>query len=399
MTTRKLRETWYVDLRFRHHRYRLKSPVNTRRGAEEYERVVRRELLDGTFGEREVPTFEKWFNGRFWNEWVIGQANKPSEVEAKRSIFETHLKSEFGKRQLDEIGVAEVAAFKARLVSSGKLTKKRINNILAVLSKSLRYAEDVRLIAHAPRVQLYKIERPEIEWWEIQDYARILEAAKAKGSKWYLAVCLAGEAGLRVGEIRALIWERDVDLVAGTITVNEQTRNGITGTPKGRTRRKIPMTPTLLNALKTLDVVRRGHVVRNEDGTPLRDGQTIHASYWICREAGLPERGWHCLRHTFGTHAAHFGANPWRLQAWMGHKRIDETMRYVHVTESHDRELPEQIRAVALAENDLDRRVIAMLGARSLSGVEHADDEQESAPRGQQMGTLPGRFRECAQHC
>ncbi|HSD87182.1 MAG TPA: hypothetical protein VLB44_06690, partial [Kofleriaceae bacterium] len=31
---------------------------------------------------------------------------------------------------------------------------------------------------------------------------------------------------LRVGELRALDWRRDVDLVAGTITVNKQTRQG-----------------------------------------------------------------------------------------------------------------------------------------------------------------------------
>jgi hypothetical protein len=36
-------------------------------------------------------------------------------------------------------------------------------------------------------------------------------------------------------------------------------------------------------------------------------------------------------RHSFGTHAAAFGVNPWRLMTWMGHKRIDETMLYVHL--------------------------------------------------------------------
>src|SRR3569833_3046429 len=44
------------------------------------------------------------------------------------------------------------------------------------------------------------------------------------------------------------------------------------------------------------------------------------------RRLRLPERGWHVLRHSFGTHAAMLGVNPWQLQTWMGHKRIDETM-------------------------------------------------------------------------
>jgi len=33
-------------------------------------------------------------------------------------------------------------------------------------------------------------------------------------------LCLAGEGGLRIGEIRALKWREHVDLVAGTITVD-----------------------------------------------------------------------------------------------------------------------------------------------------------------------------------
>ncbi|MBA2545135.1 MAG: hypothetical protein H0V17_36160 [Deltaproteobacteria bacterium] len=67
---------------------------------------------------------------------------------------------------------------------------------------------------------------------------------------------------------------------------------------------------------------------------------------------------------TFGTHAALFGVNPWRLQSWMGHKRIDETMIYVHVAENHRREIPESVVAAGELEKDPDRRVLRMLGAR-----------------------------------
>ena len=145
--------------------------------------------------------------------------------------------------------------------------------------------------------------------------------------------------------------------------MNQQVNLDIVTTPKGRTRRTIPMTPTLHEALKRLEVVRTGRVVNDRDGTPLSDGQANWTIGRICRKAGLPERGWHSLRHTFGTHAALFGVNPWRLQAWMGHKRIDETMLYVHVAEAHQRDLPELI-AAAGNVSDPDRRVVAMLGSR-----------------------------------
>ena len=56
--------------------------------------------------------------------------------------------------------------------------------------------------------------------------------------------------------------------------------------------------------------------------------------------------------------------NPWRLQTWLGHKRIDETMLYVHVAENHRREIPEAILRAAHGELDPDRRILKMLAAR-----------------------------------
>lgn len=313
---------------------------------------------------KEVLTFAEWFNGAFWREWVIGRKNKPSEMREKQTIYRCHLEPRFGAMRLDEITVAEVARFRADLVAR-KLGEKRINNILAVLSKPLRYAVECELIAKAPKIGLFKIERPEIVAWDFAQYVRLLAAAKAEGEDWYAAVCLAGEAGLRVGEVKALRWREDVDLIAKTITVNQQTCRGITGTPKGRTRRTVPMTTTLHDALKRMSVIREGLVVRNLDGTAKTDTQAVRAIERICRRAGLPVRLWHTLRHTFGTHAALFGVNPWRLQAWLGHKRIDETMLYVHVAESHAREWPDSVQEAAACELDPDRRILAMLGARA----------------------------------
>jgi len=199
--------------------------------------------------EKRLPTFKEWFHGRFWIEHVKAQDNKPSEVEAKESIMRIHLEPEFGSKRLDEIDVGAINRFRACLLAK-ELSKKRINNILAVLSKALRYADDVGLIKAPRKIGLLKVERPEIEAWELEQYARILAAAKQETQAIYAAVCLAGEAGLRVGEVKALRWREDVDMVAKTITVNQQMRRGITGTPKGRTRRTVPM-------MLTADVFRR----------------------------------------------------------------------------------------------------------------------------------------------
>jgi integrase len=123
---------------------------------------------------------------------------------------------------------------------------------------------------------------------------------------------------LRIGEIRELRWREDIDLVEGYLAVNRQAGNGFIGTPKGRTRRMVPMTSTLVAALLALPVddgvrdlrgraVREGYVLHNHDKgqrndageliaehTALRDAQTSHATYRLCERAGLPSHGWTC---------------------------------------------------------------------------------------------------------
>jgi hypothetical protein len=69
---------------------------------------------------------------------------------------------------------------------------------------------------------------------------------------------------------------------------------------------------------------------------------------------------------------------------WMGHKRIDETMLYVHFEEAHLRPLPEVLVQAQRGHDDPDRRVIAMLGARRL------------IPRGSHVAANLGSLEESA---
>ena len=58
------------------------------------------------------------------------------------------------------------------------------------------------------------------------------------------------------------------------------------------------------------------------------------------------------------------GVNPWKLMAWLGHKSITQTHRYVHVAGNHMRPIPEKMLDAGEEERDPDRRIIRMLGAR-----------------------------------
>ena len=318
---------------------------------------------------KEVPTFEDWFLGRYMTEWCQGQQNKPGTVVEKKSIFEHHLRGVIGPLRLDEIDVGVIQRLKAALNEGsnryGKpLALKTRNNVLAIVSHALVYAEEVELIEKAPRIRSYKFERPEIECWELDEWRRFLDVAAREGDGLLEAALLAGDAGLRLGEILGLRWE-DVDLIAQRLMVTRQIRKGVEGLPKGGRRRSVPMTAALTSAFRAAARVRVGRVVCGADGEPIGETALKHGIYRVCRRAGLRERSWHALRHTFATHAARFGVNPWRLQAWLGHSTITMTMRYVHHFEEHHRPIPDDILAAGRSVVDPDERVVAMLGARS----------------------------------
>ena len=330
-------------------------------------------------GTDKAPTLEDWFTGRFWKEWVEGRNNKPSEKHNKKMIFRRYLKDELGSMRIDQIDTAAVARIRAKLGARRTLGAKTINNALCVLSKSLRYAEDVGLIVKAPRVGLLKAERPETPFWEIEQYAQVVAAAAQDEVRWLVSVCLAGEAGLRAGEIRELRWQEDVDMTARTLTVKRQNWKGQVGTPKGSTRRTVPMTQRLFEALRSMSVVRTGLVVCNSDRSAVTDGQQEIAHYRIYARAGLPKRARHILRHSFATHAAGFGVNPFTLMSWLGHKRLDETLGYVHGARAHARPIPSQVLEAGRAESDPDRRIVAMLGARGNQVAMQCSGEGRSA--------------------
>jgi integrase len=345
-----------------------------------------------------MPTFDDWFNGRFWVEWVLGGprgANSPGEQESKQLIYGKHLKTFFGALPLDRIDVERINTFRAHLRGMLKpdgsrlYSEKTVNNVLAVLSTPLQYAAKAGILMRAPHVGVAKVERPEIEFIEFEEVCDLVRAAlEDERPELLIAVLLAFEAGLRIGEIRALEWPT-VDMKARTITVVQQVRvvgqpwsegtpplheNGrkrgkrqyvdVLGPPKGRRRRIVPISPALYEAL--CDRVRAGYVVSAAGGQRITKEIVRCGMERIARRAGLGERvsGWHVGRHTFGTHAALLAVNPWDLNQWMGHTRMEETQLYADVARAHGRRIPPQLLAAGANEPDPSRRVLAQLSAR-----------------------------------
>jgi len=218
--------------------------------------------------EEEVPTVKE-FAPKFEAEYL--PRSKPTERRSKKSIIngEGGLVQFFGHLRLDEINQSHVNKY---VTAMDGLSTKTINNKLTVLSTMLRYAHALGLIP-APKVKCHiKSMSPDIVAVPAQDVARLLDASR---SRWMsVAVLLATEAGLRVGEIRGLQWG---DIKNGQLTVRraiDQAEN--VTTPKHDKRRSVPLSPALESALKQLP--RDGlWVLSNADGTPFTYDEVLAA--------------------------------------------------------------------------------------------------------------------------
>lgn len=337
-----MREFWMVDVDYqlpdgkRAKRVRKVSPVQTKRGAEQYERELRESIADGTHGKevaaeepRAVPTVRE-FADDFLETYAVTN-NKPSEVANKRSILKIHVKPHLGKLRLDEVG-RELEPFKAKLLKGDgkrKPSHKRINNILAVVGKMLRYAEEREIIASAPTVRLLKLPPSKFMYFDFEEYGRLLTATKID-PEWHAAIVVGADAGLRMGEIIALEWS-DVDFSAGNLTIRRADWHGIVGQPKGGRPRTIPMTDRLIAALKAHRHLRGPRVFCAADGSSLTRNKMKKPLWRICLTAKLPQVGWHALRHTFCSHLAMRGAAPAAIKELAGHTSMSTTQRYMHL--------------------------------------------------------------------
>lgn len=331
-------ERWHVDVDFmlpngQRERVRKVAPVQTRRGAEEYERQLRQVLLDGSYFKLaeevklEIPTFDEF------KDWFLTFSevnNKPSTVYAKRWMLKLHLSPFFGSMKLSKIGPADIEEFKARKLGEGH-SKKSINNLLAALRKLLNLAVEWDVIDRAPKVKGFSLKNDFISEDEYLTPEETDCVIQASAPEWQSFIITDAKTGLRVGELLALKWE-DVDLIAGQLVVRRTLWQNQEGPPKGGRNRTVPLSDEAIATLKAHRHLRGPYVFCQADGSRLTHSRVKDVVPSACRRAGLAKRiTTHGLRHTFASHLVMRGASLKAVQELLGHESIEMTLRYSHL--------------------------------------------------------------------
>lgn len=306
---------------------RLSTESAVREWAEGRERFL---VHHGAPGKQShVPSCTKFWP-RFITGYVEANRQKPSEVRSKQSIWRTHLEQRFGAKRLDAVTTEQVQVLKSGLAH---LSPKTVNNVLTVLRTMLRQAVAWNVIDAMPCeiTEVKQIEQ-EMAYYDDHDYEAVVASAEKLGSVSYLAVLLAGDAGLRAGEIRGVRW-RDVDLKQRQLRVQQAEWRGHVSAPKGWQARIVPLTTRLHDALAAHRHLQHERVLV-QHGEPLTE-KVLRVIVERCISAAKvseSSRPVHRLRHTFGTRLAARGATAKEIQVLMGHKNLTTTQRYLHLS-------------------------------------------------------------------
>ncbi|RJO73119.1 MAG: site-specific integrase [Myxococcales bacterium] len=333
MTVRKRNKKYLVDFWFTHpdgrrERIRKASPVDSRRGAEQYERELQQRLLDGSTGnqkEVKVPTLKE-FEAEFMENYALAH-NKPSEVTAKRTILRHHLIPSFGDLPLDRIGKREIKQYRGAKLKAG-YNPKTINNHVAVLRRMLAEAEELEIIRYVPSVRRLPVGPAKLDFLSFEEADRLIQAADGE---WRTMVLVALKTGLRQGELLGLQWA-DINFETGQMQVSRSVFRGQVGTPKSNRGRSVPLCDDVLEALEAHRHRRGPYVFCNGKGRLLTDNLCKAPLIRAWKGAGLRPVSWHMLRHTFASHLVMKGAHIRAVQDLLGHSDIRVTMRYAHLS-------------------------------------------------------------------
>lgn len=332
MGVRKLGNSWWVDFQIDHHRYRKRSPENSRSGALAYEALMRQKLARGESLDRAKrepeQTFEQ-FAWQWFEDYVVPN-NKFSEQRAKKGILANHLIPFFGNFSVSEISTHHIEQFKAWQAKQD-VSKKTVRNRLTVLSKCLSCAHEwLGLSTALPRIVWPKGPPAKTDYLTPDECELLLKHSEGILREMIMT---ALRTGMRQGELKGLQWS-SVDWQNRSLTVRHSycdVRKTL-DTPKSNRERHIPLDIDIFEMLYRRRE-RTGYVFR--DGNKAWNSPRLNARLaMVCKRAGLRKITWHVLRHTFASHLAMKGAPLNSVQALLGHATITTTMRYAHVAPS-----------------------------------------------------------------
>ena len=239
------------------------------------------------------------------------------------------------------------------------LSQKSIKDILIVLKMILRFGVKQGCLEHREIDVKFPTERErqEVEVLSRNNQKHIMEYVQSHFTFMNLGIYICLCAGLRIGEVCALVWD-DIDVENGVINVSktiqriyvieggEKHTEVIIDTPKSKNSiREIPIARDLLKMIKPFKKVVNGRFYVLTNSAQPTEPRTYRNYYKrLMTQLDMPKLKFHGLRHSFATRCIESKCDYKTVSVLLGHSNISTTLNlYVHPNMEHKKKCVEQM--------------------------------------------------------
>jgi len=282
-----------------------------------------------TLKRKKFPSLSLPYFDTYASNWVERQAHQWKE-SYRRSIegcLNRYLLPNFANKQINDISLEDVQRFRTELCQLTKtngerlLTNKRINSILVPLISMLHLAsEEYEFPYPLTRLKSLREEPSDPNPLTKSEVERFLNVVH---EDWHDYFLIRFYTGVRSCELHGLQTDC-VDFNFDMLRIRRNWVNGeLTDVKTPKSRRDIPLTPTVKAALKRcIDKMPAGtsFIFTNEKGKPL-DTRYVSIKLWYptLRLAGLSRRRPYQTRHTAAVLHLAAHENPLFVSSLLGH--------------------------------------------------------------------------------
>lgn len=234
------------------------------------------------------------------------------------------LKARFAGKTLDEITPQDIDRLKSELAA--ERAPATVNRYLACLKHLYNRAiRDGNARGNPVKaVSLFRENNARVRWLAPEEEKALLPVVPDP----FRSLCVVAiHTGLRLGELLGLTWSR-ADFRTAILTVDRSNHGGA---------RRVPMNSRVREVLKRIPRVL---------GEPrvFADCRKVSHRFPVwARGAGLADLRFHDLRHTFASRLVMAGVDLVTVKELMGHKTLAMTLRYAHLSPSHQRQAVERL--------------------------------------------------------
>jgi len=319
-------ENWYVRLYQNGRERRFKCDNKTQAKAL-YARLKADER-EGRYFPKEKP---KDITVRMAvDRYLASSTNRSIKTERHHGQF---WNAAMGEKLLTHVTAEDCQRIQGRLVAEGRLSKATINRMFAFFRHVLmRYVNDGYLARNPVSTVKFFKESNKTRYFTENELTHLRDLIP-DGS--WPPVGLSVEMGLRRSELFALKWAW-VDFGARTVTL-PMTKSGFT--------QHVPLSTEAIRLFRSLNSFTFSpYVFPGRNPLKPMDARAFVRRVFepALKQAGIEGASWHTLRHTCASRLVMGGVPLVTVKEILGHKDIQTTLKYSHLSQSHIHEAVEK---------------------------------------------------------